>query len=118
MIINRPHLIQKVKYKSDGMGGTLPDGYETFAVVDGVLDLLDGTDRNSTQNAVTEDSTHVLVILDYIEGITDNMRVVDENYRVYDITYSDNPAGQNNHNEVLLALEQGKTYEWSVENEQ
>lgn len=115
MITDRPHLIQKVKYKSDGAGGKLPDGYETFEVVYGVLDFLSGTDRNTVQNAVTEDSTHVLVILDYIDGITDNMRVVDENYRVYDITYSDNPAGQNNHNELYLTLKQGHMHEWSVD---
>lgn len=116
MIITRPHLIQEVKTKSDGMGGSLPDTYEKFRVVDGVLDLISGTDRTTIQNAVTEDSTHVLIILDYTKGITDKMRIVDDEGRVYDITYSDNPAGQNSHNELLLSLKQGELFEWSDEN--
>lgn len=118
MIKEKPHLIQTVKRVSDGMGGKKPGEVKTFAVVYGVLDLINGSDRNAMQNAITEDSTHALVILEYTEGITDNMRVVDEAGRVYDITYSDDPAGQGNHNELLLTLKQGQSYEWSEEHEQ
>ncbi len=111
-----PHLIQKVESVSDGMGGTLPGGTTDVSVVYGILDLLSGTDRNGTENALTEESTHVLVILDYTEGITDSMRVVDRDGRIYDITYSDNPAGQYHHNELLLTLKPGQYYEWEVPN--
>ncbi|WP_423189427.1 phage head completion protein [Alkalibacterium sp. f15] len=107
MIKLKPHLIQETKYLPDGMGGKIPDGHTTFAVIDGVLDLLSGTDRTGAQNAITEDSTHVLVTLDYTEGITDKMRVFDGIGQVYDITYSDNPAGQDDHNELLLTLVPG-----------
>lgn len=116
VIINRPHLIQEEVQESDGMGGTITTTKDVM-IVYGLLDLLSGTDRNNIQNAITEESTHVLVLLDYTEGITDSMRVIDDDYRVYDITYSDNPAGQNNHNEILLSLKQGKIYEWSVEDD-
>lgn len=114
MITDKPHLVQKVVQKSDGMGGQLPESYEDVTVVYGLLDLLSGSDRNATDNAITENSTHVLVLLDYTEGITDDMRIVDSDYRVYDITYSDDPGGQKHHNEILLTLEQGKSFEWDV----
>lgn len=111
-----PHLIQEVTSVSDGMGGTLPDKVDDVAVIYGILDLLNGTERTGTQNALTEESTHVLVTLEYTEGITDNMRVVDRDGRVYDITYSDDPAGQHHHNELLLTLKSGRSYEWEVPN--
>lgn len=114
MILHRPHLIQETAFVSDGMGGKVPDGHADKEVVYGVLDLLSGSDRSSTDNSLTENSTHVLVILDYVPDITDNMRVVDADFRVYDITYSDNPAGQNHHNELLLTLVPGQTHKWSV----
>lgn len=112
-MILQPHLIQKIDPQPDGMGGYLPGEPTDFKVVYGVLDLLNGSDRDATDNAITENSTHVLVIPSYTDGITDNMRVVDSSYRVYDITFSDNPGGQNHHNELLLTLIQGKEHEWS-----
>lgn len=118
MIKLKPHLIQKTNSTSDGMGGKLPVGHTKHTIVHGVLDMLSGTDRHGSQNAITEDSTHVLVTLDYTEGITDKMRVVDEKGQVYDITYPDNPGGQDDHNELLLSLIPGETYEWSEDDGQ
>lgn len=113
MIQKTPHLIAIREEQSDGMGGTIGEAYRPIMVVHGVLDLLEGSDRANEQNALTENSTHVLVVLEYTEGITDQMCVVDRHGRVYDITYSDDPADQQNHNELLLSLVQGKTHEWS-----
>lgn len=118
MIEMKKYLIQEENTKPDGMGGVISTGFKRFDIVNGLLDLSNGSDRNTIQNAVTENSTHILVILDFVEGITDNMRVVGKDGRVYDITFRDNPAGQGNHNELYLTLIQGETYEWSDEDGQ
>lgn len=93
--------IQKNNPIPDGLGG-FADNWELFKAINGYLDLLTGTDFNSVQNAITEQSTHVIVTLEYYDGITDKMRVVDDAGRVYTITYSDNPVGINHHNEIML----------------
>lgn len=113
MIEMNKYLIQEENTKSDGMGGIISTGYKKFDIVNGLLDLSNGSDQNNIQNAVIENSTHILVILDYVEGITDDMRIVDEDGRVYEITYSDDPAAQGNHNELYLTFNQGETYDWS-----
>lgn len=113
MIEMKKYLIQEEVPESDGIGGVISSGFKKFDIVNGLLDLSNGSDRNTIQNAVTENSTHILVILDYVGGITDNMRVVAEDGRVYDITYPDDPAGQGNHNELYLTLVPGEIYEWS-----
>ena len=92
--------IQKVTQVDDGIGGLI-DGWDTFKEVEGYIDLLTGTDSNSTiQNAFTEESTHILIIPKFTTGITDKMRILEPNGRFYSITYSDNPMGINHHNEV------------------
>lgn len=87
----------------DGLGGYIEE-WTAVKTVEGYLDLLSGTDLNSAQNAITEESTHVLVIPSYTEGITDKMRVVDDDNRFYHITYADNPVGTNHHNELYLTF--------------
>lgn len=87
----------------DGLGGYIEE-WTAVKTVEGYLDLLSGTDLNSAQNAITEESTHVLVIPSYTEGITDKMRVVDDDNRFYHITYADNPVGINHHNELYLTF--------------
>ena len=95
--------IQQKKQVDDEIGGFV-DEWEKLITVQGYIDLLTGTNQNNVQNAFVEDSTHILIIPDYTEGITDNMRVVDSDNRYYLITYSDNPVGINHHNEVYLTF--------------
>lgn len=95
-------IIQKiVGQKPDGIGGLIDD-WDLFKGVNGYLDLLTGTDESPLQNASVEDSTHILAIPDYTEGITDDMRVVDSSKRWYEVTYSDDPVGVRHHNELYL----------------
>lgn len=94
----------KVQQKSqvdDGIGG-FKEVWSTFKTVEGYIDLITGTDQNSVQNAFTEESTHMLIIPTFTEGITNNMRVIEENNRSYSITYADDPVGQGHHNEIYL----------------
>lgn len=91
--------IQAKEQVDDGIGGFI-EGWETVEEVEGYLDMLTGTDLTAMQNAFVEESTHVLIIPKYTEGITDNMRIVDKNKRHYTITYVDNPVGQDHHNEI------------------
>lgn len=90
--------------KTDGIGGLIDD-WGLFQRVSGYLDLLTGSDDTNQQNAFTEDSTHILVIPQFTDGITDKMRVMDSNNRLYAITYSDNPVNVKNHTELYLKFE-------------
>ncbi|MCN73769.1 head-tail adaptor protein [Listeria monocytogenes] len=87
--------------KPDGLGG-FTDDWALFKTGSGYLDLITGTDENTQQNAFVEESTHILIIPDFIVGITDEMRVVDQLNRYYAITYSDNPVNISHHNEIYL----------------
>ena len=91
--------IQQKTQVPDGIGG-FSETWDDMPEVSGYLDMLTGTDLNSVQNAFIEQSTHVLIIPEYTEWITDQMRIVDLYGRYYEITYSDNPVGINHHNEV------------------
>lgn len=83
----------------DGIGGYF-EGWKPFKEVKGYLDLITGTDLNTLQNAFVEQSTHMLIIPEFTDGITDKMRVVDGNNRYYTITYADDPMGVHHHNEI------------------
>lgn len=96
-------LIQHLTETDDGIGG-VNQGWKTFITVEGYIDMLSGSDLNSMQNSFIEQSTHILIIPSYTEGIKDTMRVVDKDNRKYTITYSDNPVGQNHHNEIYLTF--------------
>lgn len=97
--------IQEIKgQKSDGIGGLIDD-WGLFQSVSGYLDLLTGADNTNQQNAFTEDSTHILVVPYCVAGITDKMRVIDSNNRIYAITYSDNPVNISHHTELYLKFE-------------
>ena len=96
-------LIQQFTQVDDGIGGSIEE-WDDFKIVEGYIDLITGTDLNNVQNAITEQSTHILIIPSFTEGITDNMRVVDKDSRYYSITYSDNPVGLNHHNELYLTF--------------
>ncbi|PGS81634.1 phage head-tail adapter protein [Bacillus cereus] len=94
-------IIQKPKRTPDGIGGYL-ETWSKFKTVQGYLDLVNGTNLSSLQNAFTEESTHLLIIPEYTDGITDEMRVLDSAGRFYSITYPDNPMGIGHHNELYL----------------
>lgn len=100
--------IQKKKQVSDGWGG-VKEQWERVSTpkVNMWLDMISGTDKSVQQNAIVEESTHILIIEPYLVGITDDMRVVDDEGRVYAITYADNPVGQSHHNEIYLEYQSG-----------
>lgn len=91
--------IQVMDQIDNGIGGFNED-WADFKTVKGYIDLLTGTDLNTMQNAFIEQSTHILIIPQFTDGITDDMRVVDETNRYYTITYADDPVGQGHHNEI------------------
>ncbi len=93
--------IEVMAQVDDGIGGFIED-WAPFKTVQGYLDLITGTDLNTLQNAFTEQSTHVLIIPIYTDGITDKMRVVDKKGRYYTITYADDPVGVGHHNELYV----------------
>lgn len=94
---------QKVQV-DDGIGGMI-EIWDVFKPVQGYIDLVTGTNLNTIQNAFIEQSTHILVIPTFTKGITDDMRVVDSNGRIYGITYSDDPVGVGHHNEIYCKYE-------------
>lgn len=93
--------IEVMAQVDDGIGG-FTENWAPFKTVQGYLDLITGTDLNTLQNAFTEQSTHVLIVPQFTDGITDKMRVVDNQNRYYTITYADNPVGQHHHNELYV----------------
>jgi len=93
--------IEVMAQVDDGIGG-FTENWASFKTVQGYLDLITGTDLNTLQNAFTEQSTHVLIIPTYTDGITDKMRVVDADNRWYSITYADDPVGVGHHNELYI----------------
>lgn len=97
--------LQRKKQAKDGIGG-FSERWETVSTVNGYLDLLSGTNAaTGAQNAVTEDSTHILIVQPYRADITDEMRISEpDGKRKYLITYADNPVGANHHNEIYLKL--------------
>lgn len=94
-----PFVIQVEKSVPDGINGHRKAWVEVTNV-EGFLDLITGTNLNPVQNAFIEDSTHILIIPNFVPGITDKMRIVDQHNRFYLITYADDPVGVGHHNEV------------------
>lgn len=93
--------IQSNAPTADGIGGH-KDTWSKVKDVYGYLDLVTGSDNNTIQNAFVEQSTHILIIPTYTDGITDKMRVVDSANRWYSITYVDDPVSQHHHLELYL----------------
>lgn len=94
-------IIQHKTQQDDDIGG-FKEAWSDLKTVPGYIDLLQGTDENTVQQAFMEQSTHIAVIPEYVPGITDKMRVVDEDRRFYEVTYSDNPVGVGHHLELYL----------------
>lgn len=92
--------IQEYSAVDDGIGGSV-DTWATKATVDGFLDMLTGTDIATLQKAIVQESTHVLILPEYRNDITDDMRVIYEGYW-YSITFVDDPVGQHDHLEIYL----------------
>lgn len=96
-------VIQKSVSADDGIGGHVK-AWQSFKTVEGYLDFLTGTDLATKQNAIVEESTHLLILPVFTSGITDKMRVVDSEQHFYDITYADDPMGLHHHNEIYLTF--------------
>ena len=92
-------LIQAKTQADDGIGGFTED-WSDLKEVFGYLDLVTGTDLNNVQNAFIEQSTHVLILPEFISWVTADMRIVDSLKRYYTITYADDPMGIHHHNEL------------------
>ena len=92
-------LIQAKTQADDGIGGFTED-WSDLKEVFGYLDLVTGTDLNSVQNAIIEQSTHVLILPEFISWVTADMRIADDQKRFYLITYADDPMGVHHHNEL------------------
>jgi SPP1 family predicted phage head-tail adaptor len=101
MIGKQTFMIQSKTLIDDGIGGTTPTWSDVMAVY-GYIDMLTGSNDTMTQNAFVEQSTHVLIVPLFTDGITDKMRVVDVIGRWYSITFVDDPVGQRHHNEIYL----------------
>ena len=90
----------------DGLGGYEVDLVDTGKRLLGYLDLMSGTNKSmGSHNAVIEQSTHVLIVPDFRNDLSDDGYIVDESGRVYSITFIDNPVGVNHHLEIFLELE-------------
>ena len=92
-------LIQAKTQADDGIGGFTED-WSDLKEVFGYLDLVTGTDLNNVQNAFIEQSTHLLILPEFISWVTADMRIVDSLKRYYTITYADDPMGVHHHNEL------------------
>lgn len=92
-------LIQAKTQADDNIGG-FTEEWSDLKEVFGYLDLVTGTDLNSVQNAIIEQSTHVLILPEFISWVNADMRIVDDQKRFYLITYADDPMGIHHHNEL------------------
>lgn len=86
----------------DGIGG-FENVWNDISSMSGYLDFSAGTDQNVVQNADTEGSTHILIV-PRMAGVnlSNKMRLVGIDERIYYILYVDNPMGMNHHLEVYL----------------
>ncbi|MGR8822491.1 phage head completion protein [Leuconostoc citreum] len=99
----RSFTIQQSIDKETSIGDIMPF-WDDFGYVNGYLDLLAGTDINTSQNAMMEQSTHILIVPSLPNFvITDKMRIVDEK-KYYSVTYVDDPVSQHHHLELYLTF--------------
>lgn len=91
---------QKVNVETDI--GDYMETWDDLGSVSGILDLLTGTDINTIQKAIVQQSTHIAVLMPKPSfEITDKMRLIYLD-KYYAITYADNPAEQDHHMELYL----------------
>lgn len=91
--------------RPDGFGGKITKWTDVINNIQGYLDLTSGSDINQYENAITEQSTHVLIIPKYRADITDKMRIIDSKNRAYFVNYVDDPVGVNHHLEIYLTYD-------------
>lgn len=98
-------IIQSVVQTEDGIGGVV-ESWQDAKAVKGYVDLITGTDNNfSVQKAITEDSTHVVILPSYEAGIDTNMRLLDEQKRAYLITHVDDVMNIHHHLEIYCRFD-------------
>jgi hypothetical protein len=89
----------------DGLGGVEKTWHEQSALK-GYVDLLQGTNLPNgavgRDKAFIEESTHVAIITEWNEVPKDYNRLRDEQGKVYEITYADDPVGVHHHLELYL----------------
>lgn len=94
--------IQEMVTEDDGLGGVVPE-WKHYGYYKGYLDLSNGTNQSSVQNAIIEQSTHVLIIPGKFDNKPkDKMRVIDGEGRYYTVNYVDDPLGQGHHLELAM----------------
>lgn len=96
-----PFLIKQKTSTPDSIGGSI-ETWSDVKMIHGYIDMLTGSDQNNAQNAFIEQSTHILIVPTYTDGISDKMRVVDAMGRYYNVTYVDDPVGVKHHLEIYL----------------
>lgn len=84
--------------------GGFVSSWNDLRTIYGWIDYLSGTDQNTLQNALTQESTHILVTDRIYAGITGKMRIVDAYGRDYQITFVDNPGNEDHHLEIYLKV--------------
>lgn len=95
----RTFIVQLKMQLDDGIGGVV-EIWGNFTTLFGYIDLVTGTNQNSAQNAILEQSTHLVIIPEYTDELTDQMRIIDTSGRWYTITYVDDPMGVHHHLEI------------------
>ncbi len=85
--------------KRNSLGQIIHD-FQESGIFDGWIDFLSGEESNG-QNAITAESTHVIITFDTsLEiSISDRIRFKD---RDYEVTYADNPMELDDHLEIFL----------------
>lgn len=99
-------ILQESVHEDDGIGG-ITETWQDVKMVKGYVDLITGTDANfSVQKAITEDSTHVVILPSYEAGLDANMRIVDEQKRAYVITHVDDVMNIHHHLEIYCRFDE------------
>lgn len=85
--------------KRNSLGQIIHDFQESGSF-DGWIDFLGGEESNS-QNAITADSTHIIITFETSLEISISDRIRFKN-RDYEVTYVDNPMELDDHLEIFL----------------
>lgn len=91
--------VYKKTQVDNGIGG-FKESNKFIMNIKGFLDLNSGSER-TTYGTFMQESTHIL-LTDYVEGITNDMILVDSNKNVLQIDLVDNPVSLNQHLEIYV----------------
>lgn len=102
--MNTFSIMQKARI-DDGIGG-FTYSFTKLKDVQGYIDLMNGTDLATKQNALIQESTHLAIIPDFTQGmgITADMELIDDMGKTYVITYADDPVNAHHHWELYLTF--------------